>query len=309
MLYKEPQAVLKDSYFKQPAKEYHIKRVMQGTEEYVVYFQNYPFRIWYDNHPLTFEMHWHTALEFVMPVAGEYEMIIEGKKQIIHTGEILLLPPKILHSIHSCGKGTLATFLFNMDALKGIRTFKIFSTLLSNPILFSKKTYPAIFDEIHEIMYKICNAYFEYGDLRELMIDNLLFKFFIIFGTYNASSIHKNVEDAEERLKKYFTRLTYVVEYIDEHFKENISLDYIVELSTFSKYHFTRIFKEFTSMTFTEYISHKRIDEAIHQLHNSDMSITEIALDVGFENLSRFNKSFKKIMNCSPTQFKSAIQK
>jgi AraC-like DNA-binding protein/mannose-6-phosphate isomerase-like protein (cupin superfamily) len=308
MIYKEPEPVLKDSYYRQPAKEYHIKRVMQGTEEYVVYFQNYPFRIWYDYHQLNFEKHWHNALEFVMPVDGEYDMVIEGKKRTIHTGEILFIPPKILHSIHSCGKGTILTYLFNPEALKGIRTLKDFLDTLKEPILFSKKAYPAIFDELKEILLKISNAYFEYGDLRELMIDSLLLKFFIVLGTYNADAVHKQVRNEEEKLKKYYTRLMYVVEYIDEHYKQNVSLDYAAQLSSFSKYHFIRVFKEFTGMTLTDYIAHKRIDEAVHQLHNSDKSVTEIALDIGFENLSSFNKSFRKIMNCSPTQYKSAIQ-
>jgi AraC-like DNA-binding protein len=69
------------------------------------------------------------------------------------------------------------------------------------------------------------------------------------------------------------------------------------------------IFKKAFGVTLSEYITEERISHAQRKLAASDMSITEIALDCGFNSVNRFNAAFKKINNCTPREFRKGYNK
>lgn len=69
-----------------------------------------------------------------------------------------------------------------------------------------------------------------------------------------------------------------VLDYIDSHYTEELTLDNIADFSGFSKYHFTRLFKQYTDSTFYDYLIYRRIKVAEELLANPELSITEIAL-------------------------------
>lgn len=76
-------------------------------------------------------------------------------------------------------------------------------------------------------------------------------------------------------------------------------------LAGFSKFHFSRLFKQYTSLTFNEYLNHRRLKAAEELLAAPDLSITEIALRSGYASLSTFNRLFKQIKHCTPTEYRA----
>lgn len=100
-------------------------------------------------------------------------------------------------------------------------------------------------------------------------------------------------------------RFLTIWDYINTHYSENLTLDKVADLSEFSKYHFSRLFKEFTNVSFYKYVNQKRIENAEKLLLNSDHNITEIAIACGFNSVSSFIRMFKIIKNCTPTEIKN----
>jgi AraC family transcriptional regulator len=100
------------------------------------------------------------------------------------------------------------------------------------------------------------------------------------------------------------TRIQKAVEYIQDNYNEDISLDHLATISTMSKFHFTRTFKQIIGMSPYQYIASKRIDNAKMFLKNSHLSITEIAYEVGFSTPTSFYKFFTKSEGISPSQFR-----
>ncbi|RHC49363.1 AraC family transcriptional regulator [Hungatella hathewayi] len=103
---------------------------------------------------------------------------------------------------------------------------------------------------------------------------------------------------------KYAERFLYVCNYINEHCTEDLSLETIAGIAGFSKYHFTRLFKDFTHTSFYRYLNKKRISHAEQLLINPEYSVTEVALQSGFSSLSAFIRMFKQLKGCTPTEFK-----
>lgn len=93
-----------------------------------------------------------------------------------------------------------------------------------------------------------------------------------------------NCEQSGEE-KEYMENIMSACNYINQHYNEQLSLENIAEISGFSKFHFTRIFKQCMGMTFYEYLNQKRISKAEELLSTTSQSITEIAMNSGFFRL------------------------
>lgn len=94
--------------------------------------------------------------------------------------------------------------------------------------------------------------------------------------------------------------------YIQSHYGERISLDEAAQAANASTRHFCKVFKSSTGITFTDYLARMRVEKAKHLLQNPHLRVSEIAFETGFESISQFNRSFKRITGHSPTQFREA---
>lgn len=107
--------------------------------------------------------------------------------------------------------------------------------------------------------------------------------------------------------KKQFHRsqISRAQAYIRKSFTKKIKLGQIAKEAGASPFHFARIFQAYTQETPFEFLNRVRLSEALESLQlHSNKSITDVALDVGFETPSSFNKSFKKALNLTPTDFR-----
>jgi AraC-like DNA-binding protein len=99
-------------------------------------------------------------------------------------------------------------------------------------------------------------------------------------------------------------RLKKVILYIQDNYQEPIRTRDLSELIPMSEGQFCRFFKSMTRKTPVDYINSYRIRQAAALLQQSDRKISDIAMDVGFDNVSYFIKVFRKAMNCSPSEFR-----
>lgn len=98
--------------------------------------------------------------------------------------------------------------------------------------------------------------------------------------------------------------VTNAKKYIQERYHEQLSLDDAARAVNASTRHFCKLFKEATGITFTDYLSRVRVEKAKHLLQNPHLRVSEIAFETGFESISQFNRSFKRITGQSPTEFR-----
>jgi AraC family transcriptional regulator len=108
-------------------------------------------------------------------------------------------------------------------------------------------------------------------------------------------------------LSSYHKRLNIVLDYIDKHLDEEISLEKLAKIAFFSKYHFHRIFSGMTGQSVMSYIKRLKLQRAAGRLIYSNQSVTDIAFDAGFETLEAFIRSFKKMYSKSPLQYKKLV--
>ncbi len=102
-------------------------------------------------------------------------------------------------------------------------------------------------------------------------------------------------------------RMTLIYDYVSKHFTEAIELEKIASVVSMTVPSFCRYFKKVTSKTFTKYVNEYRIVHAQKLLSEQDMTITEVSLSSGFNNLSHFNKQFKLHTQKSPRDYRKEL--
>ncbi len=114
---------------------------------------------------------------------------------------------------------------------------------------------------------------------------------------------HTLLSDSEQQ------RIQTVTAYIIEHFKKDVSLSEAAKAINMTPQSFCKYFKRLTRKTFIEIVTDYRVDFAVQQLVQTELSISQIGFGSGFNDISHFHKTFKERMNISPLQYRNAFLK
>jgi AraC-like DNA-binding protein len=98
------------------------------------------------------------------------------------------------------------------------------------------------------------------------------------------------------------------LEFLNEHYGEKIALNDMATAANCSASHFSRIFKEETGIAPSDYIMKVRLDYAKRMLRSDEKTLTQIALDCGFNSSSYFSHCFSRAFNISPSDFKKSLE-
>jgi AraC-like DNA-binding protein len=102
-------------------------------------------------------------------------------------------------------------------------------------------------------------------------------------------------------------RVNLVMEYLNKNFDKEVSLNEVARLTAMSDVAFSRFFKQRTGKTFVDTLNEVRLGNASRMLIETTQSVNEIAYRCGFNNISNFNRIFKKKKNCTPKEFRLAF--
>jgi len=98
-------------------------------------------------------------------------------------------------------------------------------------------------------------------------------------------------------------------QFIEDHQAEPLSLGRIARTANISRHYFCKMFKKATGINFIDYLSRVRIEKSKTLLLNPNSRISEVAFACGFQSMTNFNRAFKRIVRCSPTQFRESLPK
>ena len=96
-------------------------------------------------------------------------------------------------------------------------------------------------------------------------------------------------------------------QYIDKNKAEELSLADVAKAAGASIFHFCKVFHKATGLKFTDYVARVRVEDARTRLLNPNLRISEIAYDVGFQSLTQFNRTFKRVFGQSPSEFRTNL--
>lgn len=285
------------------------KRSVNGAYELVNYDPNSTLRFFVNYIPDSYPTHWHPATELIMPVENHYTVTVRETTYDLRPGDILIIPPGELHTLTAPPTGIRLIYMFDLAVLSKIRGFSYLTAFMSQPTLITPENNSAIYEEETSLLLDLMELYMCDDNLRDLTIYAKLIRFFVCFSQHHIDSegVVSPTSRHPDRRKHLLDTMNTVFDYLDDHYDENLTLEKVADVAGFSKYHFSRLFKQCSGYNFYDYLCHRRIKSAEGLLMNSDLPITEIALQSGFSSLSSFNRTFKKLKSCTPSEYRNLI--
>lgn len=292
--------------YEQPVRNF-TGRKLEGALEKVEYISQSHIRLWYNVQNDSYDLHHHAAMEIVYCLENQYSVKVGEKDYLLNAGDFLFIPPHILHELHPVDGGARYICLIDVDPVRAFQDFQVMAPMFQQGFLLSRKTLPGVYDRIKELFRDMSEVYFSNRMLWESTAYIRILEILTCLGReYFRNQVHAKGQSEHGSRDDYET-IASLLKYIENHYAEDISLEQAADLSGFSKYYFSRLFKQITNDTFCDYLAHRRISAAQAML-SSDLPITDIAFRTGFNNLTTFNRSFRKHTGCSPSEYRSRIR-
>lgn len=248
--------------------------------------------------------HWHEEAELTLITKGDCLYQIDLVDYEVNEGDLVFIPPLMLHSIAQ-GKSEeiySETYVFHINFLGGNST-DICSTRYLTPMMNQEYAMPCLITPAHPAYASLRKIFNQIGSLYdealtgyELALKSLFLQAVFLLLQYSTRTTSGDTGTLSDKLKN-------VLDYIELHYAENISVSDLAKLCYFSDYHFMRFFKKHMNMTCVEYINNLRLEKAVELFEQGNTEILNVSLSVGFHNLSYFYRAFKKKYRMTPLSF------
>lgn len=297
---------------KQNPSFFYEKTVLPENTNIIAYNHDKNF----DTFPLY--MHTHDFYELNIIVKGHGIHYINNDHIEASVGDTFVIAPHTMHGYYDLGDLSIfhiilgnecfLEFKNELSKLDGfVSLFYIEPKLRSektNNVFFSmsKQHIKNVLPLLNElILYSKSNTKpLYYNIIKKHIVAELICKFCMWYTEKNMALKDEKKEDS------YYSLIIISMEYINNHYNENISIDFLCKTSYLSRSSYLRYFKNLNNKTPHKYITELRISKAKNLLKNTDKTITEIAQETGFFDSSHFERIFKNEVGILPCNYKNA---
>lgn len=240
-------------------------------------------------------MHVHENLvEVLLVYEGSGIYTIDNNKYIAKKGDLIFYNSGVVHDEFGGNGSNLGTYCLGISNLKILKLGdnKIIEDNYC-PIINCNEYFDDVLSMFDIIRKSIDVDGIHVAEFSNFLVQALVVKFRII--------IEKNGDVKQIKEPSLATKVKI---YIDKNYNENISLKSIAEAVNANQYYLSHIFKMEMGMSPIKYVTRRRIGEAQNLLINTNLNITEIALNVGYTNSNYFQNVFRKFIGLTPGNYR-----
>ncbi len=248
-------------------------------------------------------VHWHDELEIIYVKSGFLTVSISGESYIGKPGDAFVVSPGNLHLMGSdSGAVDYYTFLFPLKNISfradDLLEDKLLEPLNSGHLMIA----PRINNMAKELCEQLIGIYAAKIDESEsqltAQIKTKIILLQFILEMWRKGFIIENDTSGRNTVEKE------MVSYIQQNFTGKISLKEFGEQFHLSEKYISRYFKEHFHITLSQYVTYLRLEHAKQLLQDTDIPVTEVAMQSGYQNVSYFIRSFKKTYEISPLKYR-----
>lgn len=262
-----------------------------------------------DPKDLTMFAHWHNEIEIEVFTKGCSINTIDNTEVLANKNDILIIPSQSIHSGYSNSSSiTVHTLVFHTEVLcpsnrdKSVQKyFDPFINRTAN-IPYVIHTTDKGYNDLFFCIKEIIRLAKEKPACYELLILNRLTGFFCYLYSNGYVSIKPNNEIAD----KNYLAVKNSIDYIEKNYSKPLTVDDLANNAGFSKSRFMTIFKEYTNTTCKKFINTYRLESSLKMLRDTDNTVLNIAIASGYNNISLYNREFKKAYGVTPLEYRKS---
>lgn len=275
-----------------------------GTQETVHYHANSHIRLYVNDECEHYPPHWHSDMEILCPLEGNYTAIVADVTYVLRPGDLLIIAPGTLHDLPAAPKGVRIIFQISWSPLREIHGLQTALSKLSPCCLVTPEGQPGLQKALHQRLLQIRDLYQKGTFLLEPSIYADALSIVTLAAQQQGERADSDPSFVSRRRFRHRESMQQICDYILMHCSENLTLQDIASRAGFSKFYFERLFQEYTGTPFYQYLVSKRISYAQHLMENPEVTVTEAAFRSGFSSTAAFSKSFRRVVGCPPSQYR-----
>lgn len=276
-------------------------RVLQGDQEYVTYLEDSSLRVWYSDVPWRYDNHVHTAVEVVLTLEGAVDYTVGNDQYRVRKDEVLIVPSGVPHSLNMGEESSRLLFLFEPDMMHLMGDLRQMSRSLNR--VFYLHDGSEAHTRIRDWLTRIASIYRE----QDFMWNTLCYSYILkVYATLCQSYLSVSQYQRKKKDSRGMESqvVSMAMNYINSHYREDLTLDEVADFTGFSRYYFSRSFREESGFTFRDYLVRKRVQAAMTLLIETDKPMSEVAEESGFGSVASFNRVFREHKKCTPSQYR-----
>lgn len=238
--------------------------------------------------------HTHPFMEIFYVTKGTGEFLVETTRFQVQQDDLIIINADIPHTEFGIKEKSFEYIVLGLDGTQFVeRNEKV----LGN---YSVHNYYEYKDEVLFCLHALLSEVQKKEDGFDLICQNLLEVLMINIIRRAKKKLFFTPVKGESKECKF------IEDYIDEHFREDITLEKLSQVAYLNKYYIVHAFKEYKGVSPINYLISKRISEAKILLTTTNFSILEISKAIGFSSQTYFSQTFKKEVAMSPIQYRKA---
>ena len=241
---------------------------------------------------------WHNAC-FLMMLNGEVQVRMEGHATYLNDNGIMLVEPDVPFEVTGHGSNLLMIIRVDYDFFVQGRSERL-GTLVCNSAEDDRRDYSLL----RQMLSHLALNYYEHSDCKELRQLELCYALLYYLNTthYEAGiSASNGKSDGESRGRA-------IISYIESNYMQDIRLDDLSEATFLSPSYLSRLFKKLTGSNFKAYLEEVRLRHAVEEMRSTTQTITAIAYNNGFPNVSALSGAIRKKYDLSPNEFRRTLK-
>ena len=257
-------------------------------------------------------IHMHEFIEMTYYLDGGAIHTIKGQKFEVKKGDFLLLNANQAHSHVPMGQVSYIHIFVRNDfmrtaILNADNTFEVFFlSSLFDELGDEEMNSPVIKFRGSEMLEveALCNIMLQEFERKEISYETILESYVKIL----MAKIVRNVRNSgEKRWIQEMQRMTPdMIAFLNRNYSESLSIQEFAKNSFYTPSYFSRLFKTYYGKSLKEYITEKRMEDAVNLLLSTELSVDRIAAEVGYSNKNQFYKMFKEYTGKTPAQFRKS---
>lgn len=278
---------------------------MSTSYEVVKYDNHIPAKVLMQHKPgyrCNKRMHWHNELELVYMIKGEMEANISGKSSVITDGKMYFVNSREMHKTKTPEHIKINYYivlLLSYDYLK-----QYYSKL--DNVVFNVNTNADAQKKIINLICEIIPYAENKPSFYQLSISSRLSEIYRILLT---DCMEEKSEISKTNSSSNIVYAKKAIEYIEEHYAEEISLGNISAYVGLTPTYFSNYFKKLTGSSFLHYLNNLRLEKALNNIVYNNMLINDAAVNNGFANVKSLISQCKKTYGCTPGEYKKQVKK
>ncbi|MGL4336255.1 MAG: helix-turn-helix domain-containing protein [Turicibacter sp.] len=254
--------------------------------------------------------HWHKEVEIIYVKKGNVNIGVNDRPIRLQEGEIYIINGGEVHYFFASPDSERSVLIFDAALFQDVsfmnRNGRSLKSQISKIVNSSHEWDNDLSNQVKKIIDEINSECSQKDDGYVYALKAKMFELITLI--YRKIPLKSEADIVVSKLtyteqSEILDKLDLVFDYIEEHYKDTISLEEVAEYIGFSHFYFTKFFKKNTGMTFVTFLNYYRLNKAKWMLTHTNVPISEVAYEAGFQSVKTFYRLFKQEANMSPLQY------